>query len=597
MRKTFRTLWFALSIVLISACSETVEEQHTAKTIRVTVGSGAKIALDCRTALEEDGFSIRWAKDDKIALWALDGLGNAALAAHTFSMYHYNATYGNAKFTADIPEMPVGEYTYCAVYPAPDAANVNGTQASFDIPATQDGTFNGRYDIMVAAADQPTAALQEGDNSDRVQLQFVHKVHLLQITIPENKLGDPITSLTLTFPSAVTGRLTVDATNPDAAPVLTNGNNVLTLNFATPKNIGDTVYAMIAPTTIADTENISIKAYSATRSSIPVNMFKEGFTGREFAAGHTTPIKLTVPELHKLTKLAFSIGTNNLGEAPQTITVTAPSGVTFPNGSQSINLAANNNQFVFEYEGDFTDNLSGKTFAVTYDSEHATVSNNYVMPTLTVYATNTLTPLTVPYLFEQNFNAATSGSSSVYDVSATSTDNTTTTESLSGYNLTNWSAARWSITDDKMLSTRCFARQTWITKRINVRGRIDSAPISGLKKSCSIKVTFDYKTSVTRNSSVGTFDGSVTGAIGYNSTGSAQNSVKYESGSDNTSTWNVSGPQTLSHSTDLKATSHTFSGFQNGYRLAWEVTGSGTITDTDGYYQLDIDNIKVSIAQ
>lgn len=597
MRKTFRTLWIALSIALVTACSETNEEQSAAKTIRATVGSGAKIDLDSRTALEEDGFSIRWATDDKIALWALDSSGNAALAAHPFSMYHYNATYGNAKFTADIPEMSAGEYTYCAVSPVPEAANVNGTQASFDIPATQNGTFDGRYDIMVAAAGQTAGALEEGDNSDRVNLQFVHKVHLLKITIPANKMGTPITSLVLTFPTAVTGRLTVDAADPEAAPVLSGGSNVLTLNFDEPKDVGDTVYAMIAPTTIADTENISIKAYASDFTSVPVNMFKEGFTGREFAAGHATPINLTVPELYKFTQLVFSIGTNNLGETPQTITVTAPSGTTFPNGSQSLTLTPDsNNKFIFGYEGDFTDNLSGKTFTITYDSEHATVSNTYVMPSITSYKANTLTSLTVPYLFEQNFNAATSGSSSVYDVSATSTDNTITTESLSGYNLTNWSAARWSITSDKMLSTRCFARQTWFTKRINVRGRIDSAPITGLKKSCNIKVTFDYKTSVTRNSDVGTFEGSVTGAIGYNS-GAAKNSVKYEEGSDNTSTWNVSSPNTISHSTSLKSTSCTFSSFQNNYRLAWEVTGSGTITNANGYYQLDIDNIKVSIAQ
>ncbi len=597
MRKTFRTLWIALSIALVSACSEATEEQSAAKTIRVTVGSGAKIDLDSRTALEEDGFSVRWATNDKIALWALDSSGNATLAAHPFSMYHYNATYGNAKFTADIPEMPAGEYTYCAVSPVPAAANVNGTQASFDIPATQNGTFDGRYDIMVAAADQTAGALEEGDNSERVNLQFVHKVHLLKITIPANKMGTPITSLVLTFPTAVTGRLTVDAANPEAAPVLSGGSNVLTLNFDEPKDVGDTVYAMIAPTTIADTENISIKAYASGFTSVPVNMFKEGFTGREFAAGHATPINLTVPELYKFTQLIFSIGTNNLGEAPQTITVKAPSGTTFPNGSQSLTLSPDsNNKFVFGYEGDFTDNLSGKTFTITYDSEHATVSNTYVMPSITVYNTNTLTSLTVPYLFEQNFNAATSGSSSVYDVSAASTDNTTTTESLSGYNLSNWSAARWSITSDKMLSTRCFARQTWVSARINVRGRIDSAPITGLKKSCKIKVTFDYKTSVTRNSDIGTFNGSATGAIGYNS-GAPQNSARYTNGSDNTSTWNVSSPNTLSHSTSLKSTSCTFSSFQNNYRLAWEVTGSGTITNANGYYQLDIDNIKVSIAQ
>ncbi len=612
MRTTFRTFWIALSIAFVSACSETPEEQSAAKTIRATIGSGARIALGSRTALEEDGFSIRWATDDKIALWAIDGSGNATLAAHTFSMYHYNATYGNAKFTADIPEMPAGEYTYCAVYPAPDAANVNGTQASFDIPAVQDGTFNGNYDIMVAAADQTAGALEEGDNSDRVNLRFVHKVHLLQITIPDNKLGEPITSLELTFPSAVTGRLTVDAADPKAAPTLANGSNVLTLNFTSPKNIGDTVYAMIAPTTIADTENIAIKAYASGCSSVPVNMFKEGFTGREFAAGHTTPIKLTIPELHKFTRLTFSIGTNNLGEAPQTITLAVSAG-TFPDGSTSKTITTNpTNSYNIDYEGEYTDNITGKTITVTYDSEHATVSNTIVMPEVKSYRQTVLTPLTVPYLFFEDFS--TIHTAFEFDDAKVSSLMSANGHLLNDYITTQgWNGAHIKGVVGQSVRVNVRHQSTAGVTRSN--GRLDTPAMTALKSAAKLRVTFDMGAYV--NSGYGSNnDVFCIAGTHTKSTSSAINGVVNTQAFGNVSADTSRIPSQFSTVTLTTGTipasfndnsfgatfptySFTADNCTSATRFGWIpcCSQSTWVTSNNAHYYLYIDNIKVSIAQ
>ena len=80
----FRTTLFAL-LLLAASCSKTAEPgvHPEAGTLRVTVGSGPRldIAADTRTALGDDGTTVRWCDGDEIALWALDGAGAEAFSA------------------------------------------------------------------------------------------------------------------------------------------------------------------------------------------------------------------------------------------------------------------------------------------------------------------------------------------------------------------------------------------------------------------------------------------------------------------------------------------------------------------------------------
>ena len=80
----FRTTLFAL-LLLATSCSKTAEPgmHPEAGTLRVTVGSGPRldIAADTRTALGDDGTTVRWCDGDDIALWALDGAGAEAFSA------------------------------------------------------------------------------------------------------------------------------------------------------------------------------------------------------------------------------------------------------------------------------------------------------------------------------------------------------------------------------------------------------------------------------------------------------------------------------------------------------------------------------------
>lgn len=200
--------------------------------------------------------------------------------------------------------MPEDTYTYYAVSPVPFEAN-RLEEALYRIPAEQDGTFNGDYDIMVAHPIEGSA-LQQGDNSQTVNLQFEHKVHVLKIHIPSNNLGEDISKITLTFPEPVAGVLKVNGTAPTAAPQLTSGSNVLTLTFDTPKKPGDTVFAVIAPVELTSAQSVTITATGTTRESRP-----REFAGKNFTAGHTTPIAFNIPTVGPTT---LRIHLSNIGD-------------------------------------------------------------------------------------------------------------------------------------------------------------------------------------------------------------------------------------------------------------------------------------------
>ena len=373
MRRIWTTL-LALPLVFAS-CSETpaADTKPAAGTIEVSIGSGPKIGIrtgaQTRTELDEDGKSVRWADNDRIVLWAVNSQAQTTIDRQVFKLWHYNAEYNTAKFTATVPEMPEDTYVYYAVSPEPVSAE--GLKASYRIPAEQDGTFSGDCDIMVAAPVEGTA-LQQGDNSEMVNLEFDHKVHVLMIRIPSNDLGEEISKITLTFPEPVAGTLTVDAADPAAAPQLTDGSNILTLSFDTPKKPDDTVYAVIAPVELTSEQEVTITATGTTRESRP-----KTFPGKHFAEGHTTPISYSIPPVGPTT-LRVSLpdtGKSTLGENITSFTLTAAEGIDLNGGGSNVLTfpveTAGNFDFVFD---EFPEALAGQSVAVSYESENALLS-------------------------------------------------------------------------------------------------------------------------------------------------------------------------------------------------------------------------------
>lgn len=164
------------------------------------------------------------------------------------------------------------------------------------------------------------------------------------------------------------------------------------------------VFAVIAPVELTAEQPVTITAICEAGESEPRDI-----PGKHFSEGHTTPIAYHIPAIGRYyTRLNFSLpadkGTATLGEAVGKITLTAPEGSLFDNGT-------NIRQFTPDAEGKYTmvlkpswtDNLSGKTVTVQYESESAVVSNTLTMPQITEFGNNDIT-FSVPYLLAEDFS-------------------------------------------------------------------------------------------------------------------------------------------------------------------------------------------------
>ncbi len=605
-----------LLALLALSCTERVDEaqeQPAERTIRVAVGSGPRLDIESRTALADDGRKVVWSTDDAIALWAFDGEGAAALNGHGFRLWHYNAEYDNAKFTADIPEMAEGSYDYCAFYPVPDAAGIDGSRVSYTVPAVQSGRYDPASDIMTAHC--TGGALVEGDNSDRVQFAFAHKVHLLEFTVPTCALGEAVKSLELEFPVAVAGHLTFDAADAAAEPELTEGSNRLSLRFDEPIEAGAKAYALIAPVEIPADQPVAIRAVGTTGES-RTDTFG---AGRRFAAGGVTPIEYNIPEMElHYTIIDFTLANDGrtpnvtLGEPVRTCTLSVDGG-TFDNGlaTRSFALAdvaasASGERTFRMIFREFNDNLSGKTVTVTYDSQHAVVSDSFVMPTLAAGETNSAAKLEVPYLFEEDFDEL--ANDYVWNLNGEDgnrghDDSATYFPEETG--LTEWSGAQVRIEQNRLRirnRREYVAKSSWLGDSYgNYRGRVDSAPLKALKTTVGkVVVRFTYG-GATENSVFTTLM-----SCGY-TTNNTPLSPYHEvyvanklDGSGGTQLESVkidskNAGQGSSWTSGLTSDEYTIEQCGSTTRLSWEANATGSKANTYCNQFLYIDDVRVSI--
>lgn len=600
--------WTTLLLLpLLAACSKAPEvaTDPAAQTIEVAIGSGPRLDITTqsatRTTLDEEGTQVKWQTGDQLALWAVNSASQRVIEAATFSLYHYNASYNSASFRGSIPALAEDTYSYYAVSPVPAATD--GLQASYDIPAVQDGTFHGEWDVMVA---KPVTgeALREhdrkdangiSDNSDIVNLQFAHKIHVLKITLPKNDLGEPITEIELTFPTAVTGRLTVDASNPEADATLSGGSKTLTLRFAEPKDAGDVVYAMIAPVTLDEGQQISILAVGESCES-ESRTFAPASADRTFAAGHTTPINYNVPGLGRMfTRLNFRLdeaGANTLGEEIDSFTVTAPEGWVFEDGTRSRTFqVSGTGDYLVRFRDYPNQTAETSGFQVTYDSEHALLTETFTLPAVTPETLNQVAAFRVPYLFEEDFSG----------VNGAGHDDDKYTGNASGYDLQDMNLPGWS---GQRVGSNAEARAVRVHSRhegawgINAyyNGRITSAPLSNLKSSTqpvSVKITFR-----TGGSHAGTAYGSNFCQFG---TTTNTGNMLY-SDTDMTAVGDrLTIPGECSY-TNIPHAIETLPAFPatKETRLSWKVTNDDSKSPFGGSYTsyyVYLDDIRVSIAQ
>ena len=480
MKKNYFVAIF-LTLATLCSCSKEMQEQGVAvEGVETELAIGLPIEVS-RTAIDAEG-RASWTEGDTFALWAKrKSASSYELNGSQFSMKYYWDSYQSAVFTSKVDALAEDEYTYYAVSPQP--SSINGQQAKYILPVIQQGgSFNSAYDIMFATP-IVAEALSEAE-LNTLSLNFEHKMHVLKVAIAENNLGTNVSQLQFTFPKNVTGSVTVNATSGITS--MSGGSPNLTIDIPEGATVGDAVWGVIYPNgTISG--NVKLVAIGDDgRKSVE----KTFAFSKKCEAGHITPLALTVP--NPLSTLRFTIGTNNLGEKIENLTI-------IDNNGTKLALTKLSDT-VYDYitnsdSATVFDSYKGKTFTVTYESANAIVTSTFTMPTTLSTGMNKVPALTVPYLFFEDFSCIHTAGESYGDNGVAADERNQPGVSLDGYmSHKGWNAAR-------------FLLGVGTCPRINVRyqvvnmvmifgsyhhGRLDTPTLSNLKDGASVKLRVQF---------------------------------------------------------------------------------------------------------
>lgn len=542
-----------------------------------------------RTAAASDGVSMIWQADDRVALWAAHN-GSYVLQNQTFTL-HYNGIDGaDAFFTSTTASMPQGTYTYYALSPEP--ASVSGTAVGYTVAAVQSSDSVWQNDILQSS---PTSASELGtiDQSD-LNVTMLHRLHAFRFFMEEgdNSLGGSVGRIEIAFPANVVGDVSFDLTDPSSQLTLTNGGSAIEviipdgLNVSTESST-DYAYALFLPVNCVG-EQIEFKVYSANRYGTMVR------SGRDFRAGHITPVRLSFDQTVTMTVLRFSLGTNNLGETPQKVTIATTDGSSLTSSDSSVTFNTADTFYSVGYgDVDVTDvaGLTGKSLIVTYESESAIVSKTITLPTVTAQAVNSVV-IDVPWLFEEDFASVADFHSN--DTYKTSDSSNPSAIALIDYGLqSGWTGAR--IGGYAGLCVRLCGRfESGLWANAKYPGRMDSAPLSTVKSGKSIKVNVQFGCGGEVYGGVSASDDNPTLEFGTTTDQSALKGNADITNSIDTQTIARNGSSTAAPT----LLTYDIEGCGSTTRLSWRVSTDrgGSFAANDNYY-VYIDNIKVKIVK
>ena len=581
----------SLAVVAVVAVSCIREEASTPSVSLPEAEVGFLLPEDVtRTSLDPDGKTTRWAPGDKLAVWARGADGSYAFENTQFMLHHYSEEFSKAYFASTIAPMAEGEYTYMLSYPMPNS--VNGTLATYTIPTTQTGEYDGRYDIMLAEPVVEGALTAES----KVELNTImrHKMHGIKITVPEgrNLYGQRFYRLEVVFPGPVVGDITIDVSDPAVAPTYANTSNTVVVESAEGFDAGDDIWIFVLPGTVDG--DVSYYVRGERRKS---NTATYSLT-REMKEGHVTPINMAIPVIYPYyTSLVLSVDQNNLGEDFNFFDVYDS------NGNHMGKFERNaKNQYFVDYEGEFdADQYDNTTWRVVFDSDHAIVETSINLGDMTDY-TEHARWMNVPYLFSENFSSLAKYDGDYTGGPYTSTSAASTAgRDLSQYGVTSgWTGARTGC-DAAGTAILVSGRTDYvIAGATRAYGRLDSPAMSAIKenKDVNVTVTFDYGGS----RSGGSWASAVARA-GYTTTQGVLNGYATQF-NNNAAFSGIDGaveikniPTSGSASSLTQSMTYNIEACTSSHRLSWHIGSLGTTFIGNGYQWIYVDNIKVQISK
>ncbi len=515
-----RNLLFSTILLLATACNtdryEYTEPSHQ-NTNEVSIALGNNVGS--RTELDpNDNTKVRWSLGDQVALWAQGASsGSDILSAVKFELKYYSTSYDIAEFstpTANIAPMSSWEgdtnYYYRAVYPYPTTISPDSDEVSWNIPAAQSGEYEGAYDLRVA---EPTSNAVSALNSSTLtscDLSFSSIMHILRITIPAgyNDLGEKISTLMVKMPYDAVGDVTISSSDLTSTPTLSNSTSNISINLANAIEAGegDEIYLFIMPEE-GVTGDIEISALGENGAVAKTTTI--ALEDHTFAAGHITPVGATIGVAVPSTTLIFSVDHTKLGEAVETLTVTAASGVVFNSSDSSeknvatLKIADGESILIYESTTDIDEKVKTAGLTISYESSNALIEGQtYSFASFNGGAKNNIA-LATPYLFEEDFSSINVSSNTFLNsTSASGTSGSTSTitaTNLSTYGLSDWCASRVGISTSKSVGIACYEYGSDTSvfsdgSSTKYNGRIDSPKLSNLKsgKSPTVSITFSY---------------------------------------------------------------------------------------------------------
>lgn len=477
---------FAVSVMVVS-CHNEVES-----TSQTTISNAEEhevcivLPVDAtRTGIADDGKSTEWREGDELAIWAANSGGSYEFSNAIFMLRYFSTEWDKAYFVGNVAAMAEDDYTYYMSYPRP--TSVDGTNVTYRVAAEQSGMYDGKYDIMVA---EPvvTGSLTSGK---RVEMNTImrHQMHALKITVPEkaSNFDTKVYALDVTFPMPVVGDITIDVTNPDAAPVYTNTSNTISVKSAEGFDVGSDIWVFVLPGSVSGDVSYEIKG-AEQRSEVATYSLE-----RELVRGHVTPIRMAMPPFAKYTAFNFSIGANYLGEDFNFFTL-------YDNNGTNMGTYYRNaeNRYTFEYNGEFdVTPYNNKEWTLVFDTENTVVENKVNMGTLKPYFMQDITPVDVPYLLFEDFENVTE-KQSYGDNEYSQSEREQPGASLDGAMPTNgWNAARFWLKPGAMrINSRYQSVKIFVSFASTHHGRMDTPLLGGTRgikpgKKVDIKVVFD----------------------------------------------------------------------------------------------------------